>query len=170
MDSTVRLWNIATGQPLGAPLRGHEDMVSCVGFSPDGKTLASGSDDTTIRLWDAITGQPLGEPLRGHESAVNSVAFSPDGKTLASGSYDTTIRLWDTATGRDRIGQIRARLKLVDELRITLAPQLATLGTGLATVRALQDSVLADPRFTGDLRTAALIVIGEVDIARQAEA
>src|SRR5208337_1785798 len=52
--------------------------------SPDGKTLASGSQDKTIRLWDVASRQPLAEPLTGHRDSVMSVAFSPDGKTLAS--------------------------------------------------------------------------------------
>src|SRR5581483_11711236 len=65
--------------------------------SPDGKTIASASDDRTVRLWDAATGE-LRATLRGHRHRVTSVAFSPDGETLASGSWDKTVRLWK-ATG-----------------------------------------------------------------------
>ena len=76
--------------------KGHEDYVISVAFSPDGKTIVSGSLDKTVRLWDT-NGKPIGQPFKGHEEAVYSVAFSPDGKTIVSGSYDKTVRLWTLA-------------------------------------------------------------------------
>jgi WD40 repeat protein len=65
-----------------------------VAFSPDGKTLASGSsEENTVRLWDVNSRKPTAA-LKGHEESVTSVTFSPDGKLLASGSRDGTVRLW----------------------------------------------------------------------------
>jgi WD40 repeat protein len=52
-----------------------------VAFSPDGKTVVSGSDDRTVRLWDVASGAETAK-LEGHSDWVNCVAFSPDGKTL----------------------------------------------------------------------------------------
>ncbi|MEQ8999796.1 MAG: tetratricopeptide repeat protein [Coleofasciculus sp. B1-GNL1-01] len=79
-------------------LEGHDSWISSVSFSPDGKTLASGSYDNTIKLWKLETGEAI-TTLNGHDSLVNSVSFSPDGKTLASGSGDNTIKLWNLETG-----------------------------------------------------------------------
>ena len=97
-DNTARLWDAATGQPIGSPMR-HLGSVQCVAFSPDGKRVLTGSTDNTARLWDAATAQPLSPSLR-HRGWVFAVAFSPDGKAVLTGSGDNTARLWDAATGR----------------------------------------------------------------------
>jgi WD40 repeat protein len=72
--------------------------VLTVAFSPDGRTLATGSNDRTVLVWDVTDPahpRRLGPPLAGHNEAVESVAFAPDGDTLAAASDDGTVLLWD---------------------------------------------------------------------------
>ncbi len=77
----------------------HPSEVSAVAFSPDGKTVLTGSRKSTAQLWEASTGKPLGASWQ-HERSVVAVAFSPDGKTVLTGSSDETARLWEASTGK----------------------------------------------------------------------
>ena len=95
-DSTVRIWNAATGN-LTRTLNGHTHCVLSVAWSPDGSQIVSGSFDNTVRIWNATTGES--RTLNGHTNSVLSVAWSPDGKQIVSGSRDKTVRIWDAATG-----------------------------------------------------------------------
>jgi WD40 repeat protein len=88
----VKLWDIATGKPI-RNLTGHTTSVVGVSFSPDGKLLASGSNDNTVKLWDTTIGKEI-KTLSGHTNWVYAVSFSPKGKLLASGSFDNTVKLW----------------------------------------------------------------------------
>jgi WD domain, G-beta repeat len=99
-DKTARVWDAATGQLIGEPLRGHSGDVRSAAFSPDGQRIVTASKDKTARIWDAATGQPIGEPLKGHEFGAYSAAFSPDGARIVTASDDRTARVWDAATGQ----------------------------------------------------------------------
>jgi WD40 repeat protein len=92
---SARLWDAATGQPVGDPLA-HGDRVLAVAFSPDGRTVLTGSHDRTTRLWDAATGKPLGPP-HPHAAEVGAVAFRPDSKTVLTGG-DRNAQRWDLGT------------------------------------------------------------------------
>src|SRR6266542_2550487 len=78
---------------------GHSNNVSSVAFSPDGKTLASGSWDNTIKLWEVATGHEL-RALTGHSSYVTSGPFTPDGHTFATEREDKPVGSMNVV-GRD---------------------------------------------------------------------
>jgi WD40 repeat protein len=96
---TLRLWDPATGRPVGVPIR-HEAGRGLVRFSPDGRLLfvntrPSGAEHAG-RLYDTATGQPLGQPLGNLEQAW-AITFSPDGRTLRLPTLEGTNQLWDLA-------------------------------------------------------------------------
>ncbi len=135
---------------------GHADSVTSVAFSPDGRTLASGSGDTTLKLWDVSNGHEL-RSLTGHTGWVDSVAFSPDGRTLASGSKDYTIKLWDLASSRKP--RTLTGTKMVTS--VTFSPD----GSTLASAGYDNTVKLWDVASGGELRTLSGRTNGACSVA-----
>ncbi len=101
IGENIYLWNVHTDEHKIIHFE-HMSSIHSIALSPDGNTLAGGSEDKTIRLWDMPTGE-LKKTLKEHKQKVYSVTFSPDGKTLASGNEDHTILLWDVDTGATKM-------------------------------------------------------------------
>jgi WD40 repeat protein/tRNA A-37 threonylcarbamoyl transferase component Bud32 len=103
--TTAQLWDATTGRPVGPPLD-HQEYVSVVAFSPDGKIAWTACTErqpapqrgTEVRLWDTTTGQALGTPVR--HDRLRGVLLSGDGKSLLTGGEDGTARLWEVGTGK----------------------------------------------------------------------
>src|SRR5882762_1330723 len=93
-DTTVRLWDVATGALLQV-MTGHCDDVFSVAYSPNGMLIASGSSDNTVIIWDAANGLQVSK-YAGHLNWVVCVTFSPDGLRIASGDSGGQIRVWST--------------------------------------------------------------------------
>lgn len=77
---------------------GHPARVNAVAWSPDGKHIASASDDQTVQICDAKTGA-TSLTYRGHAAEVYAVAWSPDGQYIASAGADKTVQIWNAVTG-----------------------------------------------------------------------
>lgn len=93
-DNLAKLWTLS-GKEI-ATFEGHRDQVNTAIYSPDGRTIATGSIDQTIRLWN-LEGALLAT-IQGHGAAVMNLSFSPAGTQLLSASADKTARVWQVST------------------------------------------------------------------------
>jgi WD40 repeat protein len=81
---------------------GHLAAVNAVAWSPDGKLLASASDDTYVQVFEVATGKRR-VVYTGHAKEVATVAWSPNGRLIASAGQDGMVHVWDAATGKNML-------------------------------------------------------------------
>jgi len=140
-SAEAELRNAVARSTAVAVLRGHDNAVREVAFSPDGARLVTASKDGTARLWNARTGAPIGAPMRQPGEILKAI-FTPDGRRLATAAVDGA-RLWDAHTG----APIGVPMATGDSPIIAFSPDGALLAT---------DSFVAGGRIW-DARTGAQV-------------
>jgi len=99
-DKAVKLLNVTPGKEITevAALK-HDAVVSWVGFTKDGQTLAATDDSGVLKLWD-VAQRKERHTIQAHPGDIGALAVSPDGKVAATGG-DKAIKLWDLSTGKE---------------------------------------------------------------------
>jgi WD40 repeat protein/serine/threonine protein kinase/regulator of sirC expression with transglutaminase-like and TPR domain len=127
-DGKIKLCDPSTGQER-ATLAAHNEPISSLAFSTDGKTVVSasgprGGGTGEVKVWETATNRQVAT-LGGHQGSVSSIAISPNGQTVASGSWDGTAKLWQVATQK-----LRFTLTGREVAAVAFSPDGATLVTG----------------------------------------
>jgi WD40 repeat protein len=97
-SGVITIWDMTTLRRIHT-LNAHDEGINSIAFSPDGRFLASGSDDDKVKVWEVHSWEEV-QTFSEHSNDVKAVAFSPDGKWLASGDRRSAINLWNVNTWR----------------------------------------------------------------------
>src|SRR5262249_55299021 len=96
-DSTIRLWNVPTGQELFTEFQGHDAAVNWLAFVPEGNTLVTADDNGQLFQWDTASWKQNRKVRVNH----HGFALSPDGKRFVTEEFSRTMHVWDCETGAE---------------------------------------------------------------------
>jgi WD40 repeat protein len=116
----------------------HDDFVTGIDYSPDGRHVATVSNDGTARIWDADTGDAFTAPLR-HDGVVLTGRFSADGQRFVTASRDKTARVWEAATGQ-------ALTEPIQQVHAVLSANISADGRRVVTISDTDHGWLWDVR------------------------
>jgi RNA polymerase sigma factor (sigma-70 family) len=137
-EKKIRLWEIPSGAQ--SSVIALPDTPFHAAFSPDGRTLAVGSDGPTIGLWDVATGNKV-RRLPRPVGTLTAMAYSHDGKVLAlAGKGDGAIVLWDLATHKERTRLPSHLITGVADV-LAFAPDGRTLAAGFRSDSQSDDTI-----------------------------
>ncbi len=175
VKNSVQVWDVATGQPLSAPILHPGDYwgLFSVRFSPDGQHLLTSHRDGQVRYWDWNAGKLACPPLR-HADETHDAVITPDGRyALTAMSGRPEIHVWELKTGRHVAPPVQ--LGLSDRgfcLRFALTPGgrrlfVCFFGGSSDTNLAIVD---LDPLLlTNCVSTADLALLAELTTAQRIE-
>jgi WD40 repeat protein len=141
----IRIWNVATGQPVRTLDAIHSDTVFGLRFSPDGTRLASAGADKFMRVTRVADGKEL-KAFEGHTQHVMGVDWKSDGKQIVTAGADGVLKVWDADSG-DQLRTLLGAGKQVTAVRWVPGKPLIAGGSGDRVVR------FWDPESGGVVRT-----------------
>ena len=137
--STVRVWDARSGEQAFTPEgRGNARSVA---FSPDGRLLATGTDDGKVALSNADDGTQAGPTIPAATGPIDPVSFSPDGRLLAASSGDQTASLWDLATHKPVGGSFPVTQGAIPTAQFAPDGDLVIVGLSDATIWPMDPAV-----------------------------
>ncbi len=137
---------------------GHLAAINALAWSPDGKLIASASDDTFVQVFEVATGTRR-LIYRGHSEEVAAVAWSPDGKLIASAGQDRTVQLWNAALGGTPVRIYKGHSDRVSGVAWARKGQLLASGSDDKSVQVWQAGN-GERTFTFKGHTAGVLCVG----------